>query len=69
MQTSDGPTNPQIRSFKKNRQVNSGSFTPHTVSPMQHVQAVIVSLYAFGKQERDFPFTCLLTFCAQQCDI
>ena len=35
-------TNPRTRRVLKNRQVNSGSFTPHTVSPMQHLQAVIV---------------------------
>ena len=35
MQTSDGPTNPRTRRVIKNRQVNSGSFTLHTVSPMQ----------------------------------
>ena len=37
----DDPTNPRTRRVVKNRQVNSGSFTPHTVSPMQHLQAVI----------------------------
>ena len=42
MQTSDGPTNPRTWRVLKNRQVNSGSFTPHTVSPMQYLQAVIV---------------------------
>ena len=41
MHTSDGPTNPRTRRVK-NRQVNLGSFTPHTVSPMQHLQAVII---------------------------
>ena len=56
MQTSDGPTNPRTRRVLKNRQVNSGSFTPHTVSPMQHLQAVIVRNskplgFYFGKQE------------------
>ena len=42
----------------KNRQVNSGSFTPHTVSPMQHLQAVIVRNskplgFCFGEQESE----------------
>ena len=58
MQTSDGPTNPRTRRVSKNRQVNSGSFTPHTVSPMQHLQAVIVRNskplgFCFGEQESE----------------
>ena len=58
MQTSDGPTNPRTRRVLKNRQVNSGSFTPHTVSPMQHLQAVIVRNskplgFCFGEQESE----------------
>ena len=62
MQTSDGPTNPQTRRVLKNRQVNSGSFTPHTVSPMQHLQAVIVRNakplgFCFGEQESE-PHPC-----------
>ena len=61
MQTSDGPTNPRTRRVLKNRQVNSGSFTPHTVSPMQHLQAVIVRNskplgFCFGEQENK-PYT------------
>ena len=56
MQTSDGPTNPRTRRVLKNRQVNSGSFTPYTVSSMQHLQAVIVRNskplgFGFGEQE------------------
>ena len=61
MQTSDGPTNRRTRRVLKNRyrQVNSsGSFTPHTVSPMQHLQAVLVRNskplgFCFGEQESD----------------
>ena len=58
MQTSDGPTNPRTRRVLKNRQVNSGSFTPHTVSPMQYLQAVIVRNskplgFCFGEQESE----------------
>ena len=53
MQTSDGPTNPRTRRVLKNRQVNSGSFTPHTVSPMQHLQAVIVKNLGFGFGEQE----------------
>ena len=58
MQTSDGPTNPRTQRVLKNRQVNSGSFTPHTVSPMQHLQAVIVRNskalgFCFGEQESE----------------
>ena len=58
MQTSDGPTNPRTRRVLKNREVNSGSFTPHTVSPMQHLQAVIVRNskpldFCFGEQESE----------------
>ena len=38
--------------------MNSGSFTPHTVSPMQHLQAVIVRSsrplrFSFGEQESE----------------
>ena len=56
METSDGPTNPRTRRVLKNRQVNSGSFTTHTVSSMQHLQAVIVRNaklqgFCFGEQE------------------
>ena len=55
IQTSDGPTNPRTQRVLKNRQVNSGSFTQHTVSPMQHLQAVIVRNskplgFCFGEQ-------------------
>ena len=55
MQTSDGPTNPRTRRVLKNRQV---SFTPHPVSPMQHLQAVIVRNskhlgFCFGEQESE----------------
>ena len=32
MQTSDGPTNPRTWRVVNNRQMNSGSFTSHTVS-------------------------------------
>ena len=44
-----------------NRQVNSGCFTPHTVSPMQHLQVVIVRNskplgFCFGEQESE-PYT------------
>ena len=58
MQTSDGPTNPRTRRVLKNRQVNSGSFTPHSVSSMQHLQAVIVRNskplgFCFGEQESE----------------
>ena len=58
MQTSDGPTNPRTRRVLKNRQMNSGSFTPHAVSPMQHLQAVIVRNskplgFCFGEQESE----------------
>ena len=58
MQTSDGPTNPRTRRVLKNRQVNLGSFTPHTVIPMQHLQAVIVRNskplgFCFGEQESE----------------
>ena len=58
MQTSDGPTNPRTGRVLKNRQVNSGIFTPHTVSPMQHLQAVIVRKskplgFCFGEQESE----------------
>ena len=58
MQTSDGPTNPRTRRVLKNRQVNSGSVTPHTVSPMQHLQAVVVKNskplgFCFGEQESE----------------
>ena len=58
MQTSDGPTNPRTRRVITNRQVNSGSFTLHTVSPMQHLQAVIVRNskplgFRFGEQESE----------------
>ena len=58
MQTSDGPTNPRTRRVLKNIQVNSGSFTQHTVSPMQHLQAVIVRNskplgFGFGEQESE----------------
>ena len=61
MQTSDGPTNPRTRRVLKNRQVNSGSFTPHSVSPMQHLQAEIVRNskplgFCFGEQESE-PYT------------
>ena len=61
MQTSDGPTNPRTRRVLKNRKMNSGSFTPHTVSPMQHLQAVIVRNskplgFCFGEQESK-PYT------------
>ena len=61
MQTSDGPTNPRTQRALKNRQVNSGSFTPHTVSPMQDLQAVIVRNskplgFCFGEQESE-PYT------------
>ena len=45
MQTLDGPTNPRTWRVLKNRQVNSGSFTLHTVSPMWHLQ--VRSLYGF----------------------
>ena len=56
MQTSDGPTNPRTRRVLKNRQVNSGSFTLHTVRPMQHLQAGMVRNskplgFCFGEQE------------------
>ena len=55
MQTLDGPTNPRTRRVLKNRQV---SFTAHTVSPMQHLQAVIVRNskplgFCFGEQESE----------------
>ena len=58
MQTSDSPTNPRTRRVLKNRQMNSGSFTPYTVSPMQHLQAVIVRNskplgFCFGEQESE----------------
>ena len=58
MQTSDGPTNPRTRRVLKNRQVNSGSFIPYTISPMQHLQAVIVRSsrllrLSFGEQESE----------------
>ena len=55
MQTSDGPTNPRTRRVLKNRQVNSGSFTPHTVSPMQHLQVRNSKPlgFCFGKQESE----------------
>ena len=58
MQTSDSPTNPRTRRVIKNGQVNSGSFTPHTVSPMQHLQAGIVRNskpfdFCFGEQESE----------------
>ena len=58
MQTSDGPTNPRTRRVLKNRQVNSGSFTPHTVSAMQHLQNIIVRNskplgFCFGEQESE----------------
>ena len=58
MQTSDGPTNPRTRRVLKHIQVNSGSFTQHTVSPMQHLQAVIVRNskplgFCFGEQESE----------------
>ena len=58
MQTSDGPTNPRTRRVLKNIQVNSGSFTQHTASPMQHLQAVIVRNskplgFCFGEQESE----------------
>ena len=58
IQTSDGPTNPRTQRVLKNRQVNSGSFTQHTVSPMQHIQAVIVRNskplgFCFGEQESE----------------
>ena len=61
MQTSCGLTNPRTRKVLKNKQVNSGSFTLHTVSPMQHLQAVIVrnskpSSFCFGEQESE-PYT------------
>ena len=61
MQTSDGPTNPRTQRVLKNRQVNSGSFTPHTISPMQHLQAVIVRNskplgFCFGELESE-PYT------------
>ena len=58
MQTSDGLTNPRTRRVLKNRQVNSGSFTPHSVSSMQHLQAIIVRNskplgVCFGEQESE----------------
>ena len=58
MQTSDGPTNPRTRRVLKNIQVNSGRFTQHTVSPMQHLQGVIVRNskplgFCFGEQESE----------------
>ena len=58
MQTSDGPTNPRTRRVLKNRQVNSGSCTPHIVSPMQHLQVVVVRnskplRFCFGEQESE----------------
>ena len=58
MQTSDSPTNPRTRRVVRNREENSGSFTLHTVSPMQHLQAVIVRNskplgLCFGEQESE----------------
>ena len=42
IQTSDDPTNPRTRRVLKNRQENSGNSIPFIISPMQHLQAVIV---------------------------
>ena len=58
MQTSDGPTNPRTRRILTNGQVNLGSFTPHTISSMHHLQAVIVRNskplgFCFGEQESE----------------
>ena len=52
------PTNPRIRRVLKNRQVNLGSFTPHTVSSMHYLHAVIVRnskplRFCFGEQESE----------------
>ena len=51
-------TSPRTRRVLKNRQVNSGSFIPYTISPMQHLQVVIVRSsrllhFRFGEQESE----------------
>ena len=58
MQTSDSPTTPWTRRVLKNIQVNSGSFTQHTVGAMQYLKAVIVRNskplgFCFGEQESE----------------